>query len=180
MAPTNGSERSKSLLLLQELLSGYHDQLEHYRRWLNLAQQAKARVEDAELDEFLRLHGEKDEVSRRLRAHDKQLQQVREGLMAELRLERFTLTALEQAAARTPDAAVFSDLLTDFRELLGKLGAAMRDVELTERDTENRLRCRLESLRGGLKDVRTTRRATRAYNHPDPDSREARFIDHKG
>lgn len=178
--PMHRPDRSKPILLLEELLDGYHAQLELYRRWLALSQQARARVDDAELDDFLRLHGEKDEIGRELRAHEEKLQRTRELLRSELQLQRFTITALEQATVRVPDAVAFSKLLTDFRELLEKLGAAMRELESLEQDTEQRLRRRLRNLRGELKDVHSTRRATRAYTYPDPASGEARFIDHKG
>lgn len=174
------SDKSRAVVLFQDLLDGYYNQLDDYRQWLALAQQANARVDDDELDEFLRLHGEKDEVAQRLREHEEQLRAKREQLCAELQIGQFTLTELERAKSRVADPDAFLSVLNEFNELLARLGAVMRDLEPVERETERRLRGRLHSLRGELKDVHSTRHATRAYNNFDPDSREARFIDHKG
>lgn len=174
------SDTNGAVALLQQLVDGYQTQLKAYRRWLELAQQARVRVDDDDLDEFLRLHGEKDEVAGQLRLHEEQLRVQREHLRTQLELEQFTLSELERAQSRVQDPDAFKAVLDEFREMLDHLGAVMRDLEPVERETENRLRRRLRSLRGELKDVHSTRRATRAYNHPDPESKEARFIDHKG
>lgn len=166
--------------LLRELVEGYRHQLEGYRRWLTLAHRARARVDDEELDEFLRLHGEKEAVARNLQEQEEQLRARRETLRVRLQLEQFTLTELERARSRVDDPEAFEAALTEFRELLTSLGAVMRDLEPVERDTENRLRHRLRALRGELTDVHSARRASRVYNQPHPDDKEARFIDHKG
>lgn len=174
------SDRNSAVVLLRELVDGYQVQLNAYRRWLELAQQARARVDDDDLDEFLRLHGEKDDTARQLREHEEQLRDKREQLRALLGLQQFTLSELERAQSGVSDPEAFETALNEFRDLLDRLGAVMRSLEPVERETETRLRRRLRSLSGEIKDVHSTRRATRAYNHSDPDSKEARFIDHKG
>lgn len=178
--PAMAREAKSAVMLLQELIDGYTVQLEYYRHWLALAQKARAHVDDDDLDEFLQLHGEKEDVTRRLREQEERLQAGRDALQEELELERFTLDELERAQVRVPDADAFGAALHEFAELLARLGAVMRDLERVERETETRLRRRLSSLRSEIKDVHSTRRATRAYIDADPDAKEARFIDHKG
>lgn len=175
-----GSDGPGPIALLHELVEGYQSQLEQYRRWLALAQQARARVDDDDLSVFLQLHGEKEEIARRLHDFEEQLRARRETLRQQLQLERFTLSELEQARSRVAEPEAFDAALSRFRDLLAHLGAVMRDLEPVERDTENRLRQRLRGLRSQLKDVDSAKRATRAYIQPRPDDKEARFIDHKG
>lgn len=165
---------------LQDLVAGYQAQLEQYRRWLALAQQARARVDDEDLDEFLRLHGEKEEVARQLQAQEEQLRAQREALRVDLRLEQFTLSELERACTRVDDPDAFATVLAHFRDLLAHLRAVMQELEPVERETENRLRQRLRALRAQLKDVDSAKRAARAYAQPRPNDTEARFIDQKG
>lgn len=178
--PATKSDGTTPVTLLHQLVAGYETQLDDYRRWLTLAEQARARVDDEELDEFLRLHGEKEDVARKLQEQEEQLRAQRETLRTQLKLEQFTLTELERAQPEVDDPTSFATALEQLRDLLDRLGAVMRNLEPVERDTETRLRQRLSGLRGELKDVHSTKRATRAYNQPGPDEKEARFIDHKG
>lgn len=178
--PSSKPDTGKAVSLLQELVSGYAAHLEYYKNWLSLARQARARVDDADLDEFLRVHGEKEDVARRLREHELELKAGRDALREELGLEQFTLSELERARPGLPDADAFGAVLGEFRDLLTRLGAVMRDLEQVERDTESRLRRRLGALRGEIKGVHSVRRAAHAYHRADPDAKEARFIDHKG
>lgn len=178
--PATKADGTNSVALLQQLVIAYEEQLDGYRRWLTLAEQARARVDDEELDEFLRLHGEKEGVAQQLQEREEQLRAQRETLRTHLRLEQFSLTELQRAQSDVEDPDAFAAVLEQFRDLLERLGAVMRSLEPVERDTETRLRQRLSGLRGELKDVHSTKRATRAYHQPNPDEIEARFIDHKG
>lgn len=165
--------------LLKQLVSEYELQLEHYEEWLRLARQVQARLDDEELDAFLRLHRAKNAVTEKLQKREGPLKSQRDDLAARLGVDDFTMTALEQAAATQNDVQ-FNEALVQWRRLLARLNAVMDELQRVERETERRLRARLRSLHGDISGVKTTRHAARAYDGAAPGADEAQFIDHKG
>jgi len=162
------------------MVAAYAAQLDAYREWLALARQAQERLRSDDLDEFLRLHAQKEALTGRLHAMDRQVQECRRGLGAYVGNSEPTLEHLRAAVGQLQDAA-FAEAVADLPRVLDQLRAVMQELQAVEADTEQLLRKRLQGLRADITQTQAARRATRAYGQPDPVSeREPRFIDHQG
>lgn len=166
--------------LLRDLTSKYREHLADYRQWLTIANSASERLALEEFDEFLQLHEQKHVVTERLRAQERQLRSERDELSARLGLEEFTLAELGTVSPGLADGRSFAEAVDDWRQLLTQLNVVMQQVAKVERQTEDKLRQRLGSLTEAMSDARSTRRAVRAYNRPDADGHDGRFIDRRG
>lgn len=174
-APVEGPDRR-----LDHLVSKYRKHLDGYREWLTIASEANERLDGDELDGFLNLHEQKHVITERLRAEEGQLRLERDELSADLGLRQFTVEQLESAAQQMTDGESFAKTVASWRDLLAELNTVMQQVAKVERQTEDKLRRRLQSLTDAMSDTRSTRRAVRAYNRPEADGHDARFIDRRG
>ncbi|MBO8142021.1 MAG: flagellar export chaperone FlgN [Firmicutes bacterium] len=164
---------------LEQLVAGYTGQLEGYREWLALARRAQERLDQGDLDGFLRLHAEKDEVAARVRELEQRVRECRERLGQALGSPDLTLQDLARAQSKWSEPAV-DEAVAELRSLLADLEAVIRELEQVEASTERQLRERLRGLRRELTETRTTRRAVRSYRQPALEPGESRFIDRKG
>lgn len=165
--------------LLEELTSSYRGHLRVYERWLHVAEQAVARLDAGELEQFLQVHEQKQLIADGLREQEVPLRHQRDHIAQHLQLEQFTVNELLTIAPSLPDKEAFIVAVQRWQKLLDDLSGVMQRVAKIERQIEVKLREHLRSLSDSVSDARTTRRAVRAYHHV-PEGDDARFIDRKG
>lgn len=178
MEATTGPEAAGRLAA--DLVAAYAAQLDAYREWLALAREAQQYLHNDDFDEFLRVHARKEAVTGRLHEMEQRVQACRRGLAPILGTDEPTLSHLQQAVSRIADP-LFAAAVTELPPLLEELRTVMQELQAVEGATEEMLRDRLLRLRADITQTQAARRATRAYQKPDPASDpEPRFIDHRG
>src|SRR5690606_6723267 len=91
--------------LAADLVAAYAAQLEAYREWLALARRAQQHLQSEDLDEFLRVHANKEAITGRLQDMEQRVQACRRGLAAFVGTKEPTLSQLQQAVGRVADPA---------------------------------------------------------------------------
>lgn len=157
-------------LVLEQMSSGYREQILLYQNMYELALRQKKCLEapEVEAEELLALIGQRENLIHCLEERQEKMLGLKEEVVSALGLADFTLSGV---AARFADPVV-----TELVECLGDLTELLAQIKELDKKNEDTLRERIQETAEKLKQLQQGKRARKAYQSQSTD-KDGIFVD---